>query len=194
MPIDFVRAGNTIRLRPWNPACERERKPSHLAAFSFRKLTLSDARRPAVERAECADRLHARRIGDGVVCLARAVARLRPRHDAVADDRADAPGLGGGVRHAHPVGEVAGNEEAAKARAAPTDKRGRDVIRRAAILVLVPLTLAALVAVPLGLWRGPYQWLCAGIALGLTITPGVITLVIAERLAKAPSPHVRVLA
>lgn len=54
--------------------------------------------------------------------------------------------------------------------------------RRAAVLVGVPLGLAVLVAVPLGLWRGSYQWLCAGIAVGLTVVPGLVTLIVAERM------------
>jgi hypothetical protein len=49
----------------------------------------------------------------------------------------------------------------------------------------VPVLLAALVAVPLGLWRGEYQWLCAGVAVGLVVPPGLLTLMLAERLARA---------
>jgi hypothetical protein len=60
------------------------------------------------------------------------------------------------------------------------------VIRRAAGLVGVSLALAVLVAVPLGVWRGAYQWLCAAIAVGLTVLPGLVTLVLAERLSKSP--------
>ncbi len=59
------------------------------------------------------------------------------------------------------------------------------MIRRAAILLGVPTLLAAVLAIPLGLWRGEYQWLCAGIAVALVVPPGVLTLVVAERLAKA---------
>jgi hypothetical protein len=58
------------------------------------------------------------------------------------------------------------------------------VIRRAAILLGVPVALAALVAVPLGLWKGDYQWLCAGVAVGLVVPPGLVTLVLAERLSR----------
>ena len=58
------------------------------------------------------------------------------------------------------------------------------MIRRAAILLGVPILLAAVLAIPLGLWRGEYQWLCAGIAVVLVVPPGVATLVVAERLAK----------
>lgn len=65
--------------------------------------------------------------------------------------------------------------------------------RRAAILLGVPLAVIGLFAVPLGLWRGPYQWLCAGVAAGLTVPPGVVTLVLAERLAKK-SPYLVVAA
>jgi hypothetical protein len=57
-------------------------------------------------------------------------------------------------------------------------------MRRAWVLAGVPLALAVLAAVPLGLWRGEYQWLCAAAALGLVIPPGVATLVIVERMRK----------
>jgi hypothetical protein len=49
----------------------------------------------------------------------------------------------------------------------------------------VPLFLALLIGLPLGLWLGPYQWLCAGIALALTVPPGVATLLVADRLSKS---------
>lgn len=58
------------------------------------------------------------------------------------------------------------------------------MIRRAAILLGVPVLLAGLVAVPLGLWRGGYQWLCAGVAVGLIVPAGVVTLVLADRLSR----------
>ena len=57
--------------------------------------------------------------------------------------------------------------------------------RRAAILLGVPLAIAALIAIPAGLWKGEYQWWCAGVAAGLAVPPGVATLVLAERLARA---------
>jgi hypothetical protein len=56
---------------------------------------------------------------------------------------------------------------------------------RAAILLGVPVALATLVALPLGLWRGEYQWLCAAVAVALVVPPGLVTLILAERLAKA---------
>lgn len=59
------------------------------------------------------------------------------------------------------------------------------MIRRAAILLGVPLGLAVLVAVPAGLWRGEYQWLCAAVAVALVVPPGVVTLILTDRLAKA---------
>jgi hypothetical protein len=67
------------------------------------------------------------------------------------------------------------------------------VIRRALLLVGITLGLAAAVAVPLGWWRGPYQWLCAAVALGLTVPPGLFTLLVAERLGRG-TPAARVLA
>lgn len=58
------------------------------------------------------------------------------------------------------------------------------MIRRAAILLGVPVLLVVAVAIPLGLWRGEYQWLCAGVAVALVVPPGLVTLVLAERLAR----------
>ena len=66
------------------------------------------------------------------------------------------------------------------------------MIRRAAFLLGIPMLIAALVAVPLGLWRGPYQWLCAGVAVGITVPPGLVTLWAVERFAKV-SPFGRVI-
>lgn len=57
--------------------------------------------------------------------------------------------------------------------------------RRVAILFGVPVLLAALVAVPLWLWRGEYQLLCATIAVVLIVPAAVGTLVVAERLARS---------
>jgi len=59
------------------------------------------------------------------------------------------------------------------------------VIRRAAILLGVPLGCAVLAAIPLGMWRGNYQWLCATVAVVLVVPPGLITLILADRLARA---------
>jgi len=67
------------------------------------------------------------------------------------------------------------------------------VTRRAAILLGVPVLLALAVAVPLGLWRGWYQWLCAVVAMGLVVPPGLITLLAAERM-KRGSPYGQVAA
>jgi hypothetical protein len=67
------------------------------------------------------------------------------------------------------------------------------VIRRAAILLGVPVALAALIAFPLGLVFGEYQWLCAAVAVALVVTPGLITLVIADQLA-GTSPYGRLVA
>ena len=49
--------------------------------------------------------------------------------------------------------------------------------RRAAVLLGVPVLLAIVAAVPLGLWRGPYQWLCAAVALAVVVPPGWSLLV-----------------
>lgn len=55
---------------------------------------------------------------------------------------------------------------------------------RAAILIGVPVLIVALVAFPLGLWKGEYQWLCAGVAVALVVPPGLVTLLLAERLTR----------
>ncbi len=60
----------------------------------------------------------------------------------------------------------------------------RDAIRRPVVLVGVSVGVVALAAVPLGLWRGEYQWLCAGVALALTLPVGVFTLIVAERFGQ----------
>jgi hypothetical protein len=62
------------------------------------------------------------------------------------------------------------------------------VIRRAAVLLGVPILLAAAVATALGLWRGPYHWLCAAVAVGLVVPPGIVTLIVAERMRRG-SPY-----
>lgn len=59
------------------------------------------------------------------------------------------------------------------------------MIHRAAILLGVPLALATAAAVPLGLWRGGYQWLCAAVAVGLIVPAGLLTLVLAEKLSRS---------
>ncbi len=59
------------------------------------------------------------------------------------------------------------------------------MIRRAAILLGVPVVAAAAVAGPVGLVAGSYQWLCAAVATAWIVPPGVVTLLVAERLAKA---------
>jgi hypothetical protein len=62
------------------------------------------------------------------------------------------------------------------------------VMRQAAVLLGLPIFVALMVAVPLGAWRGSYQWLCAAVAIGLVVPPGVITLVVADRM-KQGSPY-----
>ncbi|MCI0703959.1 MAG: hypothetical protein L0241_23110 [Planctomycetia bacterium] len=59
------------------------------------------------------------------------------------------------------------------------------MIQRAAILLGVPVLVAALAVVPLGLWRGEYQWLCAAVAVGLIVPPGLVTLIVADRFGKS---------
>lgn len=70
---------------------------------------------------------------------------------------------------------------------------GGRVLRSAVILLVVPALVMTTAALPLGLWRGWYQWLCAGIALGLTAPAGLATLLAANWFAKL-SPYGRVVA
>lgn len=50
------------------------------------------------------------------------------------------------------------------------------VIQRALLLLCLPILLLGLVAIPLGFFLGPYQWLCFGVAIGLTVPAGLVTL------------------
>ena len=77
---------------------------------------------------------------------------------------------------------------AKKPKQPPHEGQRRD--RQAAILLGVPVLLAVLGAVPLGLWRGSYQWLCAAVAFGLVVPPGLVTLSVAERMSES-RPTVR---
>ena len=67
------------------------------------------------------------------------------------------------------------------------------MIRQAAILLGLPILIVGLVATPLGLLRGSYQWLCAGVAVGLTVPAGLVTL-LATAWLKKTSPFGRVIA
>jgi hypothetical protein len=67
------------------------------------------------------------------------------------------------------------------------------VIRQAAILVCLPILILGFVAVPLGYLLGPYQWLCCGIAVGLTVPAGLLIL-LATRWLNHQSPYGRVVA
>jgi hypothetical protein len=49
----------------------------------------------------------------------------------------------------------------------------------------VPLAVAGLLAIPLSLWRGDLQWLCAGVAVALVVPPGLVTLILAIKLSKS---------
>jgi hypothetical protein len=60
-------------------------------------------------------------------------------------------------------------------------------MRRAAILLGVPVALAALVAWPLAEAFGPFQWRCAAVAAALVVPPGLVTLVLSERLSRSKS-------
>lgn len=56
--------------------------------------------------------------------------------------------------------------------------------KRAATLIGVPVLIVALVAFPVGLWKGEYQWLCAAVATALVVPPGLVTLILADRLSR----------
>jgi hypothetical protein len=60
------------------------------------------------------------------------------------------------------------------------------VIRQAGILIALPILIVGLVAVPLGLFLGSYQWQCSGIAIGLTVPAGVVTLLASTKMNKIP--------
>jgi hypothetical protein len=59
------------------------------------------------------------------------------------------------------------------------------VIRQAVILLGLPMVIVGLAAIPLGYLLSPYQWLCSGIALSLTVPAGLVTLVASARISKA---------
>jgi len=67
------------------------------------------------------------------------------------------------------------------------------VTRNALILVGLPLLLGLVVGVPVGMALGPRQWAFAGIAFGLCVPPGLVTLLLGEYLIQT-SPFGRVLA
>jgi hypothetical protein len=59
------------------------------------------------------------------------------------------------------------------------------VFRRSAILLGLPVLIVVAVALPLGLLLGSYQWLCSGIAIGLTVPAGLLTFLAGQRMNKA---------
>lgn len=67
------------------------------------------------------------------------------------------------------------------------------MIRRVALMVAVPCLVIGLFAVPMGFVLGSYHWLCAAVALALTVPPTVATLIASDRLSRS-SPYGRVVA
>lgn len=65
------------------------------------------------------------------------------------------------------------------------------MFRSVAILVSLPVLLVCLVAAPLGMMRGPYQWLCSSVALALTLPPAVATFLASVKINRR-SPYGRV--
>jgi hypothetical protein len=66
------------------------------------------------------------------------------------------------------------------------------VIGRATILLFTPILLLGMAAIPLGLVRGSYQWVCFGVAVGLTVPAGLLIL-FATGWINNSSPYGRVL-
>ncbi|MDB5313239.1 MAG: hypothetical protein JWO38_7441 [Gemmataceae bacterium] len=64
--------------------------------------------------------------------------------------------------------------------------------RKLLFITGLPVLIGALVAVPVGLVRGPAQWEFAAIAFGLCVPTGVVTLWLAEYLSRQ-SPYGRLL-
>ena len=67
------------------------------------------------------------------------------------------------------------------------------MIRKATVLVGVPLMIGLIVALPVGLLLGSQQWGFAAIAFGLTVPAGLLTLWLGEWLGNT-SPYGRVIA
>jgi hypothetical protein len=65
------------------------------------------------------------------------------------------------------------------------------MIWRAAILLFAPILLLGIAAIPLGLLRGPYQWICFAVAVVLTVPAGLVTLFASVWLTNA-SPYGRI--
>jgi hypothetical protein len=62
------------------------------------------------------------------------------------------------------------------------------VSRQAALMLGLPLVMTVVIATPLGLWLGSYQWLCASVAFALVVMPGLATLIVAKRMSRS-SPY-----
>ena len=67
------------------------------------------------------------------------------------------------------------------------------MIRKAGVLVGLPLLIGLVVAVPVGLTLGSQHWTFAAIAFGLTVPAGLLTFWIGEWLGNT-SPYGRVIA
>jgi len=67
------------------------------------------------------------------------------------------------------------------------------MIRKLLIAAGLPLAIGVLVAVPVGLIRGPAQWGFAGMAFGLCVLPGLAVVAVGEYLIRT-SPFGRLLA
>ncbi len=67
------------------------------------------------------------------------------------------------------------------------------MIRKLLLVAGLPLAIGAVVAVPVGLIRGPDQWGFACTAFGLCVPPGLIVVALGEYLIRT-SPYGRILA
>ncbi len=70
---------------------------------------------------------------------------------------------------------------------------GQPMIRKLLLVVGLPLAIGALVAIPVGLIRGPAQWGLAGTAFGLCVLPGLVVVAVGDYLIRT-SPYGQLLA
>lgn len=176
MPIDFASFSNKIRLHA-----------SLMSAF----WTLADAIGQLIERASHVDGVVGRRLRDGVVYAGRDCTRLRLWNIAGLDRRAYAAWCRRGLFSIDHNGQGPDSKEAANGPGHEKlmfPSRANSMMRQAAILLGLPIAIIGLVAAPLGFFLGHYQWLCAGIGIGLTVPAGLMTLLAAEWLSKT-SPY-----
>jgi len=67
------------------------------------------------------------------------------------------------------------------------------VSRRLLVVMVLPLAMGAVVAIPAAMVRGPNQWAFAAIGFGLCVPPGLAVLLLHDYLIRT-SPYGRVMA